>query len=65
MTKAISHPEWQEYYDFLDELRESGVTNMLASPAYLRREFDLLDTKESYAICGGWMKEFGNDEAAA
>ena len=33
--------EWTEYYVFLEELRQSGVTNMFGATPYLREEFGL------------------------
>ena len=56
MSKA-SNPEWQKYYDYLDELRESGVTNMFGAGPYLQHEFDV-DKKEAKEIVLTWMKEF-------
>ena len=49
------------YYMFLNRLRESGITNMWGSPAYLVKAFDL---NENDAIVGesiqdivsSWMK---------
>ena len=48
-------PENQEYFLFLNRLRESGVTNMWGSPAYLQREFDLSD-KDAQNTVSSWMK---------
>lgn len=31
----------EEIFQYLDDLRESGVTNMFGSPAYLQEEFGL------------------------
>jgi len=31
----------KEVFEYLDELRESGVTNMWGSPAYLQEEFGM------------------------
>ena len=44
MTKdIITQPEYvtQEHLEFLDELRESGVTNMYGATSYLVDEFDI------------------------
>ncbi len=48
-----------EMLEFLDELRESGVTNMFGTRPYLMREFDLLTEKEASTVLGYWMKSFG------
>jgi hypothetical protein len=50
-----------EHLTFLDELRESGVTNMLGSPTYLRERFELTK-QESFRIVDYWMKTFGRDK---
>jgi hypothetical protein len=55
---TATKPEWQKYYDFLDELRESGVTNMLGATPYLREEFAELDKNQARAVLSAWMKEF-------
>jgi hypothetical protein len=48
-----------EHLTFLDELRESGVTNMFGAGPYLVEEFGV-DRKTSHEILGYWMKSFGN-----
>ena len=47
----------KEYFDFLDELRESAVTNMWAASPYLADEFEL-PIKDASKILGGWMQTF-------
>lgn len=44
---------------FLDELRESGVTNMFGAVPYLLEEFSDLDDKTAKNILLFWMKTFG------
>lgn len=46
-----------EYFDFLDDLRESGQTNMLGGAVYLRENFPL-DRKEASAVLHAWLKTF-------
>ena len=36
VVKAIN-PEWMEYYQLLERIRESGVTNMFGATPYLAR----------------------------
>lgn len=48
----------QEHKDFLDNLRESGVTNMFGAAPYLQEEFPELDRKEAADIVGEWMRSF-------
>lgn len=47
-----------EHLEYLDSLRESGVTNMFGAAPYLREEFDLSRELAS-AILGYWMRTFG------
>jgi len=49
--------EWTEYYVYLEELRESGVTNMFGATPYLREEFDL-GRKEAMKILSSWMENY-------
>ena len=44
----------QEYFDFLDELRLSGETNMFGAAPYLQAEFGI-DKKEAREILQNWM----------
>ena len=46
-----------EYFDFLDDLRESGATNMFGAVPYLMEEF-ILDNEEARNILGKWMESF-------
>ena len=46
-----------EHLTFLDELRESGVTNMFRSGSYVEEEFDV-SKKEASKIVAYWMNSF-------
>ena len=46
-----------EHLDYLDELRESGLTNMFGAGAYLVQEFGVTRA-ESHTILGYWMQSF-------
>lgn len=48
----------ESYLKFLDELRESGKTNMFGSPAYLRREFPELTQREAREVVVHWTEVF-------
>lgn len=48
----------EKYLVYLDQLRESGVTNMLGAGEYLEAQFDL-SKKEAKEILIYWMKTFG------
>jgi len=56
MKKEIKK-EWTEYYVFLEELRQSGVTNMFGATPYLREEFGL-GRREAITILGSWMDNY-------
>ena len=47
-----------EYYEYLDNLRESGVTNMFGAGKFLEYEFGL-DRYEAKDILLAWMQQFG------
>ena len=49
--------ENQEYFEYLDELRESGETNMFGARPYLMEEFNL-DREEARKILSEWMRTF-------
>ena len=52
--------DYTEYFEYLDELRLSGETNMFGAGEYLQREFGL-DRREARDILMTWMKR-KNDE---
>lgn len=47
----------EEVFEFLDNLRESGVTNMFGAAPYLEEAFNL-PRKEARAILIEWMETF-------
>lgn len=51
----ITDEDKAEYFEYLDELRESGITNMFGAPAYLIEEFGLT-RQEAKAVTSEWMK---------
>ena len=52
--KSVMKPEHKE---FLDELRESGRTNMFGASPFLMDEFGL-SKQEARAILSEWMASF-------
>jgi hypothetical protein len=61
-------PKWAEtandvvykiYFEYLDQLRESGITNMYGAVPHLRDTFDL-DRTEARQILLKWMKTYKN-----
>lgn len=72
MSNTINRPSHckDEHLTYLDELRESGITNMLGGAAYLEREFPELRGADSRSyrsskLAGDvllyWMETFGNE----
>lgn len=47
-----------EHLEYLDDLRECGVTNMFAGGGYLQRDFGI-ERKEAGEILSYWMDSFG------
>ena len=47
----------EEYFRYLDALRESGVTNMFGAAPYLQGQFGL-SRNESRVILIEWMETF-------
>ena len=50
-------PTKEEIKDYLDDLRESGVTNMFGAGPYLQSEFGMTRAEAKEALMT-WMKEF-------
>ena len=53
----IKKEQQEEVYRFLNELRESGKTNMFEATSYLVLEFGF-NTKEARKWLSNWMKDF-------
>ena len=60
MKKSKEKPEAleDEHLEFLDILRETGVTNMFGAAPYLREEYNYLSKKEARDILKYWMDNF-------
>ena len=52
----------EEHLEFLDELRESGVTNMFGAAPYLAHAFEL-DRSTARAYLSYWMRTFSDRHA--
>jgi hypothetical protein len=46
------------YFNYLDDLRESGVTNMYGAVPYLISEFPSLSQEEAKKVLINWMESF-------
>tara|TARA_R110002020_G_scaffold104915_2_gene245048 strand:- start:207 stop:404 length:198 start_codon:yes stop_codon:yes gene_type:complete len=49
--------EWYEYYVYLEELRQSGVTNMFGASPYLQEAYGL-NPREARKVLGSWMENY-------
>jgi hypothetical protein len=61
---SAERPEFvtDEHLEYLDELRESGETNMFGARPYLLSEFPELTKSEAGQVLSYWMVTFGSDE---
>ena len=50
----------KEVFDYLNELRESGITNMYGVTSYIMNRFGLSEN-EARVILSSWMKNFNED----
>ncbi len=46
-----------KHLNYLDALRESGITNMFGAGPYIRKRF-ALTTEESHEVLSYWMSSF-------
>lgn len=54
----IGPPRESQMFQFLDHLRESGVTNMFGAAPYLEEAFGI-SRPEAQNVLGQWMRSFG------
>ncbi len=59
-AKVIERPSCikDKHLEYLDGLRESGITNMFGATLFLDKEFPELVGKDSHKILSYWMKTF-------
>jgi hypothetical protein len=53
-----------KHFAYLDNLRESGATNMFAAGHWVENAFNL-SRKDASAIVGAWMKTFDPNKTPA
>jgi hypothetical protein len=64
--RAMNNTTKQEdYFKFLNQLRESGVTNMFGAGPFLENEFPELNKQEANSVLGLWMQSFSEDDDIA
>lgn len=54
----------EEYFKFLDALREKGSINMFGASPHLARKFKL-DAKQARNVTAAWMRTFDGVSTAA
>jgi hypothetical protein len=54
----------EEYYSYLDELRDSGVTNMFGAGQYLMEAFNLSKI-EARMVLMAWMEQFNKTKQSS
>ena len=54
---GMTEEEVQPYLDYLDNLRESGVTNMFGAHRFVTGQFNVTDS-QARAITAYWMGTF-------
>lgn len=59
----FTNEEMTEFFEYLDELRESGETNMFGAGPYLREEFDM-DRATSHTVLKSWQDTFSKEPAS-
>ena len=58
----IELPKEEHVFEFLDELRESGVTNMYGASPYIRETFDVT-RYEANRLLTKWMETYSERHA--
>ena len=48
----------QSYFEYLDKLRASGITNMYRAGPYLFNEFYQISMNQSQIVLAKWMETF-------
>jgi len=57
MSEKEYNEEWIEYYRWLEDLRQSGITNMYGATPYLKEAFPEV-RNDAQRILGSWMKNY-------
>jgi len=51
-----------EHLEFLDDLRDNGITNMFGAGSYLEEAFDMSSREATYVL-QQWMETYGERHA--
>ena len=71
MSNQVIKPDFvddgtlEEYLEYLDSLRESGVTNMFGAAPYLMDEFGTLGKHQAREVLQYWMRTFSQRHGEA
>ena len=57
LSESVDDESAEYYFDYLNKLRDSGVTNMFGAGSYLQAQFGL-DKQTARTILSKWMKSF-------
>ena len=55
------NPEWKDYYQFLEDLRDSGVVNMYGARPYLAEYIEKITSNavvSAATVLASWMKNY-------
>ena len=63
MADMKAEQELAGHFEYLDDLRDSGVTNMFGAAVYLRRDCGLDKATASKGL-SQWMRTFSKDKTA-
>lgn len=55
--KEITKERKKKMFEYLEILRDSGITNMYGAGSYLREMFDITK-KQSYEVLKEWMDNY-------
>jgi len=58
MAEEITAEDRETMYEYLEELRDSGVTNMFGAAPYLAERFDM-PKRDAREVLSDWMNSFG------
>jgi hypothetical protein len=58
LIKAIGLRDLGDYFDELDEIRESGIVNMFGAAPELQRRYPGMSRDEARAVLSAWMDTF-------
>jgi hypothetical protein len=62
--KTHTPQEMAVYFEYLDELRESAVTNMYGAAPYLQRDMGVDSIQEARSILTAWQRTFDPEKTA-